>query len=628
MGWLKWRPGMPGRYRQAATRVLEQATALERLEGGSLPAWLQEHAQDLRRGRPASEKIEAWLGGLVLMAERCHGFRAHPEQIMGALALRDGWLVEMATGEGKTLVAALAVLLHAAEGRRCHVLTANDYLSGRDREFLLPLAAACGLTAGHVAGDTPNDARRAEYAHPIVFSTANNVLADFLRDRLADGPQGGSLLRLARAVRTGGAQQSARLLPPLDAVIVDEADHILVDEAVTPLIISQKVDNPALVAAVAAANRVVDSLKAGVDYEIDERHHEVRLLAAGWQTIAAMEDVFPAGWSSQARRVELVETALQARAFFQRDKHYVVLEGKVVIVDESTGRLMPDRQWQLGLHQAVEAKEGLAPGAPSETAARMSFQRFFRLYEHVCGLTGTAWEARNELWDIYDLRVLRIPTHRPCIRQDHAAVFFATAAGKWDAVAAMAADVHLGGRPVLVGTRSVAASIHASSLLRQRGLEATVLNAMQHEREAEIVSQAGHGKALTIATNMAGRGTDIKLKDGVGRLGGLHVIATELHESSRVDRQLAGRAGRQGDPGSSCVLASLEDELLMRHLPDWQRRLGASLLHAWPQAGQIVCRFLARRSQLRARRAAAAQRRSVLIGDHQLEESLGVTLGR
>ena len=623
-GWLAGKPASVADYRCRAEGIRAASAKLQKLADSELRFLLGERAKALRRTKAREAGgIDGFLAGLAVAAKRVHGFEPHVEQLMGALALDGGWLAEMATGEGKTLVAGFGAILLAAQGRRCHVLTANDYLAARDRDLLDPLAGWCGIEVGCVTGESKGPARVEGYARPIVYSTAKDVLADFLRDRLAAGAAESSVLRLARALAAKAMDTCTRTLPPLDTVIVDEADHVLIDEAVTPLIISQKVANPALAGAVKAADQLVAGLVEGTDFVVDRQHREIRMLESGQAKVAGRRDLFPDGWTSAARRAELVDTALEARAFFLRDHHYVVAEGKVVIVDESTGRMMPDRHWQQGLHQAVEVKEGLEPGDPTVIAARMSFQRFFRLYRQLAGLTGTAWEARHEVHEIYGLKVLRIPTHRPCLRVQQPDRIV-TAHTKWQAICEHIEAVHRTTRPVLAGTRTVADSERLSGLLEERGLAVQVLNAINHEREAEIVASAGEPGRIMIATNMAGRGTDIALATGVAAIGGLHVVAAERHASLRIDRQLAGRAGRQGDPGSAVAFASLDDDVVVRHAPGWLRTGACWVQRIAPDLSKPFASWLIRRCQRVAGRRDASRRRQLLAADYRLEESLGV----
>lgn len=626
---MRVRAGLSGKgafsvFRRRAGAIRESASALRTLTDADLKNLLVERSLSLRRKKSREEGgIDDFLAGLAVAVERVHGFSPHEEQLIGAMALDAGFLAELATGEGKTLVAAMGAVLLAAQGRRCHVLTANDYLAARDAALLEPLAAWCDLEVGCVTGETKPPDRQTGYAKTVVYSTAKDVLADFLRDRLDAGPAQSPLLRLARSVAAGDLSAGSRTLPPLDAAIIDEADHVLIDEAVTPLIISRKEPNPALAEAVKAADKLASELREDRHYVVDRRHREIRITPEGEKKLASSADGFPTGWSSRSRRRELLYSALQARVFYLRDHQYVVVKEKVVIVDESTGRQMPDRQWQQGLHQAVEVKEGLEPSDPTVIADRMSFQRFFRLYRRISGLTGTAWEARHELFEIYGLKVICIPTHRPCIRARHPDVV-ADGEEKWRAVCDHIEQIHRTGRPVLAGTRTVADSERLRELLEKRGRAVLVLNAIHHEREAEIIRHAGEAGRITIATNMAGRGTDISLGRGVAELGGLHVVAAERHASGRIDRQLFGRAGRQGDPGSAAAFPGLGDDVVQKHIPSWVRRAAKKASETFPALRRTLTLWLIVYAQWRAGQMDANRRRQLLAADYKLDESLGL----
>jgi preprotein translocase subunit SecA len=450
------------------------------------------------------------------------------------------------------------------------------------------------------------------------------LLADFLRDRLRIGPLNNPSRHLVRKLLhpRPGAAEDGLVMRGLHAAIVDEADHVLIDEAVTPLIISSLQKDPLLTEAVTVAGRVADDLKPDADYRLNLRYREVEFTPAGRAKLETTCSELPGIWRAAERREELVQQALTAREFFLRDKQYIVLEGKVIIVDESTGRQMPQRTWRQGLHQAIEAKEGLELSEPARTIARLSFQRFFRCFRHLAGMTGTAREAAAEFWQIYNLPVISVPTNRPCVRQHWPDRVFLEDSVKWRAVAEEVKRLHATGRPVLVGTRSVDASERLASLLEALGLEFRVLNAVQHKDEAAIVALAGEAGRITIATNMAGRGTDIKLGAGVARAGGLHVLATERHESGRVDRQLFGRAARQGDAGSAQAFVSLEDELVRRHLPAAVRQTAQRALQAGIAGWRRIAHGAFALAQNRAQSQAFKQRQSVLLSDNWLDESL------
>ena len=391
----------------------------------------------------------------------------------------------------------------------------------------------------------------------------------------------------------------------------------------TPLIISGQAPNPDQVAAFQQAADLAGELTARTHYRVNDRYREVELTDPCRRRLGELGEALGGVWTGARRREELVVQALTAREFYQLDKQYVIQEDKVVIVDEFTGRLMPDREWRDGLHQAVSAKERVEVQPPKDTYARISFQRFFRMYRRLSGMTGTAAEAWREFWQIYHMPVAIIPTNRPCVRKHLPDRLFATDAARWNAVVEDIRRIHQAGRPVLIGTRSVRASEHLSALLAEAGLEHRVLNAVRHKEEAEIVAGAGGSGKITVATNMAGRGTDIKLGRGVAELGGLHVIATERHESGRIDRQLFGRSARQGDPGSAQAYASLTDELAVRHAP----RTAAWLRRRHGQTEREITGPLTRRmfnaAQRRAERMAFVQRKSVLRTDDWIDEYLG-----
>ena len=589
----------------------------------ALASFVADCAQRSRR-RDANADDD-WLAGALAalreLADRVTGLRPFPVQLAGVCALHRGCLAEMATGEGKTLVAALAAILGGWTRRPCHVVTVNDCLAERDAQWFRALFDAAGVSVGVVTGAMDAEARRAGYAADVTYTTSKELLADFLRDRLALGPVAqGQRIRLRAAAAGPRRSGMPVVMRGLHTAIIDEADSVLIDEAVTPLIISRERLNDDLRDACREAHRLGETLERGLDYVADRRHRDIELTARGRERLAAAAAMLPAVWRGEARRNELVQQALVAREFHRREREYLVDGGKVVIVDEFTGRLMPQRTWRDGLHQAIEAREGLDISSPTETLARMSFQRFFRMIPHLSGMTGTAWEARGEFWQIYKLPVVRIPTHRPVRRQLLSDRAFATADEKWRAVVDEVVRIHATGRPILVGTRSVAASERLSQMLAALHLPHRVLNASRHREEALIVGEAGEPGAVSIATNMAGRGTDIRISNRVADIGGLAVIATERHESGRIDRQLFGRSGRQGDPGTAQAFVSWEDEIVVRFLPAWMRR---GLARFSGKAAENALRRAVALAQRSAQRQAYAQRRAVLSSDQWIEESLG-----
>jgi preprotein translocase subunit SecA len=547
-------------------------------------------------------------------ASRVTGEEAYTVQIAGALALVSGRIAEMATGEGKTLTGSLAAPLLAWRFRHVHVLTVNDYLAQRDADSRRALFDRCGLLTSAVTEAVPHEERARCYAGSVVFGTPKQIAADYLRDQIRLGR-----VDSAWAGWQGGTA-SAPAVPGLHACLVDEADAVLIDEGVTPLIIARPRRGDEMAPAYRRAAELAGGLEEGADYRVDTLRRRVRLSAEGVAALrAVMRSESDPVWRLERRGVELVRQALLARHCYLRGRQYELVDGRVVIVDEYTGRFLPDRTWEHGLHQAVEAKEGVEVTADRETLARISFQRFFRSYRFLCGMTGTAADAAGEMERVYRRPVTVLPTHRPIARVLRPTRVFRTEEGKWRAIVDSAAAEHAAGRPVLIGTRSIEASVHVSAMLDEAGLAHTVLNAVHHADEAAIIAHAGERGRITVATNMAGRGTDIRLSTESRALGGLHVIVSEPHGARRVDRQLIGRAGRQGDPGSAQRFASLEDDLPVRFAPGLARLAagGAEELTGSGRARAVIA-VSQRRSEARDR----AGRRGVLRQDDWIERYL------
>jgi preprotein translocase subunit SecA len=622
--WRERRFTRPDFAAQAERLSAEHAT-LARISDADLEARLDRHRREVRRHRhDCLAAAAAALPAVAEVARRELRLDPYPVQFRGALALLHGTVAEMATGEGKTLTIALAAVPLGWTQLPVHVLTANDYLAKRDAANLAAYYRRCGLETGRVLAGMAPPERAEHYAAEVVYATAKEVLADFLRDRLILGPWQDATQRLARRHFRRPLPVTSRLVQRgLHHAIIDEADSLMIDEAVTPLIISREVDNRAMVDAVLAARALAAGLEPGLGFTLDERHREARLTAAGLEQIATEAARFDCAVMEHPHwRREMVETALRAEHYYHRDKHYVVQDGAVVIVDEFTGRLMPGRQWQQGLHQAVEAKEGVAVNRPTESIAQLSFQTFFRFFHHIGGITGTARECAREIWAVHRRPFVLIPRHRPERARRDRPRCFATAAERWDAVVAGITTAHATGRPVLVGTRSIVASEELARRLAAKLIPCQLLNAVRHLEEAEIIARAGRRGAVTIATNMAGRGTDIRLDEGVAALGGLLVLATEPHRSGRVDRQLFGRAARQGDPGGGVQFMSCEDELILDYLPAVARRLLAFLLVRSAPGAQAAGAAGFRWAQCRAERAAFRQRFAVLEQDKWIQENL------
>ncbi|HMO70146.1 MAG TPA: translocase [Paracoccaceae bacterium] len=607
-------PFLRSGYARQARAVLALEPALRDLPDDELRAQAQALRPRLLARRSDRRATVQTLALVREASARVLGRRHYPVQIMGALALLDGRLVEMATGEGKTLTAAPAAIVAALAGDPVHVVTVNDYLARRDAEDLRPLYDFFGLTVGIVEAETETDERRAGYACDITH-VANKTLAfDYLRDRIALGRMRGRARRQVAELAAGGAG-SGLFLRGLAFAIVDEADSVFVDEARTPLILSASTGDADEARRHQEALSLARSLCEGVHYRIDRMNRQVTLSGAGQSVVSEATAGLPGLWRIRRAREELAEQALSALHLYHLGRDYVVIEEKVQIVDEFTGRVMPDRSWQGGLHQLIETKEGLPPTDRKETLARVTYQRFFRRYRRLAGMTGTGFELSGEFREIYRLFTIRVPTNRPRQRRHLSTVFVRSETGKWQLLARRVAALHAAGRPVLIGTRSVEASEQASAALAAAGLGHKVLNAKQDKDEAAVVAEAGQSGAITVATNIAGRGTDIHLGPGVREAGGLHVILTEFHESRRIDRQLYGRAGRQGDPGSTEAIVSLEDALFTRYAP----RLLAVVrrLPVWP-----LTQLLLRAAQARAEAENAATRAESTRSDRELDKAL------
>ena len=632
-----WHAGV-GRLRQTlprthalmteAKRVCDLSRRFATLRDHELKEQLASLHEVYRRGRAGGEDRVRAMAGIRESAKRTLGMEPYPVQVAAGLGLTKNLFVELATGEGKTLVAATPAIFAGWRGRGCHLITVNDYLAARDAETLQPLYEFCGLRVASVDEEMSPQDRRDAYAADITYCTNKSVAADYLRDRIALGRLHGLTdalltsrlprprnLRNPRSPTQRGFHFRGLVMRGLETAIIDEADSVLIDEAVTPLIISQESNDAQRIAAFKTAAGLAADLTLDEDFTLNRRYREVDFTRQGKRRLAERCVGLDDGWQGERLREEMVNQALSARHLFLRDQHYVVQDDQVVIVDESTGRLMPDRSWRAGLHQAVEAKEGVEVTPPKETLARVSFQRFFRGYRHLSAMSGTGWEARHELWQNYRLLTAQVPTHRPCIRAWDGERVLADTAQKLQAVVDEVERVHATGRPVLLGTRSVESSEDLSVLLTERNLFHQVLNAVRHEEEASIVAQAGQKGAITIATNMAGRGTDIKLGPGVAKLGGLHVVSVERNDSKRIDRQFVGRAGRQGDPGSAVGFAALDDVLIKRYGTRLAKRLATS--------SNAVRSRLLDRAQRRAQRMGKTQRQQVMKSDDQLTEQLG-----
>ena len=541
-------------YRRKVAVINKLEPEIKALSDEQLKAKTAEFRQRLADGASLDSLLPEAFAVVREASFRVLGMRHFDVQLIGGMVLNDGKIAEMRTGEGKTLTATLAVYLNALPGKGAHVVTVNDYLASRDAAWMGKVYNFLGMTVGTILSNQPNDQKQAAYAADITYGTNNEFGFDYLRDNME--------------YETGARRQRG-----LFFAIVDEVDSILIDEARTPLIISGPAEGSTDI--YVAIDKIPDMLvrqkqeKGEGDYWVDEKQHTVQLSEAGHEKVEKiMVDMglLPAGQSlyspSNIMLLHYLNAALRAHTLFVKDQHYVVQNGEVIIVDEFTGRLMKGRRWSDGLHQAVEAKEGVEIQQENQTFASITFQNYFRMYEKLSGMTGTADTEAYEFQEIYGLETVVIPTHRMMIRDDQQDKVYRTAKEKYKAIVDDVKECYGRGQPVLVGTTSIENSELISDMLTKAGIPHNVLNAKQHEREAQIVMEAGRPGMVTIATNMAGRGTDIKLDDVAKAAGGLKIIGTERHESRRIDNQLRGRSGRQGDPGESRFYISLEDDLM------------------------------------------------------------------
>ena len=535
------------RLRPQVQRINALEPEMQQLDDADFAARIARYKEEVQEGGKSLDSLLPEVFALVREASRrVLGMRHYDVQLVGGMVLHKGKIAEMKTGEGKTLVATLAVVLNALSGKGVHVVTVNDYLASRDAAWMGKLYSFLGLSTGVIVHGLDDDERKTAYNADITYGTNNEFGFDYLRDNMK--------FYAEQLVQRGH-----------NFAIVDEVDSILIDEARTPLIISGASEESV------GMYRTVDDIVRQLTPEhftIDEKARTAMLTDAGvlrCEELLKLDNLFdPANITAQHHVLQ----SLKAHQVFKRDVDYIVQDDQVVIVDEFTGRLMAGRRYSDGLHQALEAKEHVTVAAENQTLASITFQNYFRLYDKLSGMTGTADTEAVEFQQIYNLEVISIPPNKPMIRRDHPDLIFRSRKEKFDAIVEAIVELHRKEQPVLVGTISIETSEMLSQRLTKLGIPHNVLNAKQHEKEAEIVAQAGQKGKVTIATNMAGRGTDIVLGDGVVDLGGLHILGTERHESRRIDNQLRGRSGRQGDPGSSRFSLSLEDDLPVRLGPD------------------------------------------------------------
>ncbi len=596
------------------TRAIEQAEL--KWPGGEAEAvrsGLEELRYRLHREGLVDGLVFQAFAAIRIMSGHTLGMKHYPNQLLGGWVILNGNMAEMATGEGKSLTATLPAVTAALAGIPVHVITTNEYLAGRDAETFAPLYQAMGLSVAAVKDAMSSEERRSAYQADIVYLTNQQLVFDYLRDRLASPATAG---RLAMKYGEGGAQAELALRG-LCFAILDEADSVLVDEARTPLILSRDHQDATRERIYRTALQIADALEQDQHFVV--KGPEIRFTEQGSAALAEATASMTGLFSGQRHSEFLVRQALFARHLLRRDHHYLVRNNKVEIIDQNTGRVMADRSWQQGLHQMVECKEGCPVTGQRETLASISYQRFFRRYLHLGGMSGTLRQVRGELRNTYGLGTFHVPSHRPPRRRHRGYAIYPRAQDKWLAILSRVQEVHASGQPVLVGTCSLYDSDLVGRLFARRKLPHRILNARQDRSEAEIVASAGERGRITVATNMAGRGTDIKLGQGVEELGGLHVIAAECNAEFRVDRQLFGRSARQGDPGSCEVVVSGEDRLIADYYPAWllrRLRRRSSPLTGW-RARLLV--WLPQRSNSQRFRQ---QRDDLLLVDEKLGKAL------
>lgn len=608
--------------RQCVAQAVARVHTFRALSDDELCGWLPRHAR--RNWGEVARPGDALADGLAAvreLARRSLGMEPYPTQLLGAAGLLTGRLVEMQTGEGKSLTAALAATLAASSGAPVHVVTVNDYLAQRDAEEMSALYARAGLTVGSIVTGLSPDQRRQQYDCHITYCTGKELVFDYLKDRSAFGADVSEKRhRLSQWVSQGA--QERPLLRGLHFAIVDEADSIFIDEARTPLILAAKIGPGANDSHFSAALALAGQLEEGLHYTMDRRLRSVHLTVLGRQHLTQASLSLGGEWSVRLAREHWLLQALRAQHLFLRDQHYVVRDNKVEIVDENTGRVLPGRTWEQGLHQMIETKEGCDLSDRAQTLARITYQRFFARYLRLSGMTGTAKEVRTEIRKAYRLRTLIVPTYRKCQRTRYPGAVTTDTHAKWQLIASRIEGLVREGRAVLAGTRSVQASEELSAVLQSRGIAHRVLNAREDAEEAALVRTAGEAGTVTVATNMAGRGTDIKLPPQVLARGGLHVMLSEHHESSRVDRQLFGRSARQGDSGSVEAVVSLDDDLFIQFAPTLAR-MAASVPQGWPRS--FMLKLTLAYAQSRAEAQHRRSRAEAVRVDDQLTEMMSLS---
>lgn len=612
----------PGKYKHILAAIHQHCKKLEKLND-------TQFAEQVARLRPVlhqnglNQDLTVKAFALVREAAwRTLGMRHYDCQLIGGWIMVHGGLAEMETGEGKTLTATLAAGAAGLAGIPVHIVTVNDYLVERDASMMQPLYAAIGLSVAGVTASMDGPARRLGYRCDIAYCTNKQVAFDYLRDRIVLGNDHGRLRFKLEKLHKAESRTDRLFLRGLCFGIIDEADSVLIDEARTPLIISREIESPGETQTYCEASEFAGLFEMGDDFEVDHQNRSVSLTDAGRKRLREVVKGKGGIWSGLRRSEELIVQALSAQHLYIRDHHYLVQDGKILIIDENTGRIMEDRSWERGLHQLIEIKEYCSVSGQREYIARITYQRFYRRYVCLAGMSGTVSEVQAEIWNVYGLPIEKVITNKPGKRQDLGQTFYLSKDDKWQGVIRRIQKRRVTGQPVLIGTRSVADSEHLSRLLDLQGIEHQVLNARQDHREAEIIALAGTLGSVTVATNMAGRGTDIPLGKGVLEVGGLHVISTEINSSRRIDRQLSGRCGRQGDPGSHEILLAADDELLFHYLSRGIQKYVCGFLLKHSKNFPVLGLYLTGLAQKNVEKKHRTIRRDLL----QMEEQVGKLL--
>jgi preprotein translocase subunit SecA len=552
---------------KVAQKIYDDAKQYIEFSDEQIDQLIVQYQKKFKLNQHTNEDVYSAIACICEVCFREFGFKPYYVQIMGVLGQYYNFAIQMLPGEGKTITAAISGVIFAWNGKPCHIITSNDYLGSRDAKIMSKLYHRCNLSVGSVIASMKENERAKNYKKNIVYSTSKELLADFLRDQLVDEKTNDfdSALLAKLTHQDMNQNEKQRVMQGLYTAIVDEADSVLTDEAITPLVISIQSDNEILKDAILSITVLANSFKKDIHYSVSEQYKEIKLNYKGEKLLDKLDDKFPPIWQTYDRKNFLLTQVLLAKELYHKGKQYIIdEENKIVLVDEKTGRLMPGKNWGAGLQQAVEAKENLELSSPTVTNIKMSFQRFFRLYKNLSGMSGTLQNIEAELWSIYELPVMYIPKRIKNTYTIEPLEIYQNLEIKQQNIIQNIITIHQTKRPILVGTTSINESEQLALVLKQMGLKTVVLNAKQHEIEDEIVSSAGKAGSITIATNIAGRGTDIKIEKKIEDLGGLYVIATQLAESKRVDLQLFGRTSRQSQPGTVKVFLSLEDELIQK----------------------------------------------------------------